>query len=425
MTVAVPPDPRVARAEPATGRPPAGDDPGDPPAPGLYLHVPFCRHRCGYCDFAVATGHDAGQRAAYVDALRARLRAVAEAGPAAVVPAGTPEGRWPGSDVPTASLQEWPRFGSVFVGGGTPSQLTGAQLATLLDAARDALPVADDAEISVEANPEDVDVGLAAALAGAGVTRVSLGVQSFDGGVLAFLDRRHDPETVPRAVAALREGGIAQVNVDLIYGTPGETGSSWQATIDACLALEPDHVSGYALTLSQATPYWRDVTLGRRPAPDEEVAVDRMDALAAALAAAGYERYEVSNWARPGARCRHNLATWRGGDYLGLGAGAHGHWRGRRWWEVRPTPTWIERVAGGAEPLGGAEELSAAEQRTERLAAGLRLVEGVDRSAVEPIDEAAAARLAAARVLVDDGGRLRVPPDQLALADGVAVELMP
>lgn len=412
---------------PATGRAAAGDDPGDPPAPGLYLHVPFCRHRCGYCDFNVATGHDAEQRAAYAEALRTRLRVVAEAGPAAVSPAGTPAGEQVGSDAdaPATSLHDWPRLGSVFVGGGTPSQLTGAQLAGLLAAARDVLPIRDDAEVSVEANPEDVDVDLAATLAAAGVTRVSLGAQSFDGGVLAFLDRRHDPETVPRAVAALREGGIAQVNVDLIYGTPGETPASWRATIDACLALEPDHVSGYALTLSQGTPYWRDVTLGRRPAPDEDVAVDRMDALAAALAAAGYERYEVSNWARPGARCRHNLATWRGADYLGLGAGAHGHWQGRRWWEVRATPTWIERVAGGAEPLGGAEELSEAVQRTERLAAGLRLVEGVARSTVEPIDEAAAARLVAAGVLVDDGERLRVPADQLALADGVALELMP
>lgn len=400
------------RALAAASRRPLADDSGEPPAPGLYLHVPFCRHRCGYCDFNVATGHDAAQRAAYVDALTARLHAVADAGPAAVAPAGAPVG-------------QWGELGSVFVGGGTPSQLTGAQLTELLDAARDVLPVADDAEISVEANPEDVDAGLAAALAGAGVTRVSLGAQSFDGGVLAFLDRRHDPETVPRAVAALRDGGIAEINLDLIYGTPGETPASWQATIEACLALEPDHVSGYALTLSQGTPYWRDVTLGRRRAPDDDVAVDRMDTLAAALAAAGYERYEVSNWARPGARCRHNLATWRGGDYLGVGAGAHGHWQGRRWWELRATPTWIERVAAGDEPVGGAEELSDAEQRTERLAAGLRLVEGVARAVVEPIDEAAAARLSAAGVLVDDGKRLRVPTDRLALADGVAVELMP
>lgn len=400
------------RAVPTASPRPLADDPGDPPAPGLYLHVPFCRHRCGYCDFNVATGHDAAQRAAYLDALTARLRTVAEAGPAAVAPTD-------------ASVGEWGELGSIFVGGGTPSQLTGAQLTVLFDAARHALPVAGDAEISVEANPEDVDVGWAAALAGAGVTRVSLGAQSFDAGVLAFLDRRHDPGTVPRAVAALREGGIAQVNLDVIYGTPGESEASWQATIDACLALEPDHVSGYALTLSQGTPYWRDVTLGRRPAPDEEVAVDRMDALASRLAAAGYERYEVSNWARPGARCRHNLATWRGGDYLGIGAGAHGHWQGRRWWELRATPTWIERVTAGDDPVGGAEELSDAERRTERLAAGLRLVEGVARSVVEPIDEAAAVRLSATGVLVDDGERLRVPSDQLAVADGVAVELMP
>jgi oxygen-independent coproporphyrinogen-3 oxidase len=227
------------------------------------------------------------------------------------------------------------------------------------------------------------------------------------------------------AVAALRDAGVGQINLDLIYSSPGETDRSWHATVDAALALEPDHLSGYALTLSQGTPYWREAALGRRPAPDEDVAADRMGALAERLAAAGYERYEVSNWARPGARCRHNLATWRGGDYLGVGAGAHSHWQGRRWWEVRTTPTWVGRVCAGADPVGGAEVLSDAERRTERLASGLRLVEGVARRAVEPVDETAAARLAAAGVLADDGHRLRVPADRLALADGVAVELMP
>lgn len=393
---------------------PSRDDPGDPPAPGIYLHVPFCAHRCGYCDFNVVTGHDPGQRAAYVDALTARLRTLAEGGPAAVAPRGA-----------VAERDAWPAFGSVFVGGGTPTQLRGEQLAAVLAAVRAALPIDATAEITVEANPEDVDVELAAALADAGVTRVSLGAQSFDAAVLDFLDRRHRPASVPRAVGALREGGIARVNVDLIYGTPGETDASWQATVEDLLALRPDHVSGYALTLSPGTPYWRDATLGVRPAPDDDAAVDRMALLADRLATDGYERYEVSNWSLPGARCRHNLATWRGADYLAAGAGAHGHWQGRRWWELRSTPTWMERVAGAGDPVGGAEVLSGAERRIERLAAGLRLVEGVARSAVEPIDEDAAGRLASAGVLVDDGARLRVPPERLSLADGVAVELIP
>jgi oxygen-independent coproporphyrinogen-3 oxidase len=384
--------------------PAVGDDPGEPPAAGLYVHVPFCRHRCGYCDFAVTTAHDPEQRAAYVDAVRRRLADLAAGG--------------------LAAMADTPGFGSVFVGGGTPSRLTGEQLAALLDAVRAAVPVAGDAEVSVEANPEDVDASLAQALAGAGVTRVSLGVQSFDGDVLALLDRRHDPEDVPGAVAALRGAGIEQVNVDLIYGTPGETEASWRHTMAAALGLQPDHVSGYALTLSPGTPYWRAVTLGQQPAPDDDVAAERMDALAQQLAAAGYERYEVSNWARPGARCRHNLATWRGGDYLGVGPGAHSHWQGRRWWEWRAAPTWTARVTAGGDPVGGAQVLSAAERRTERLAAGLRLVEGVARHAVEPIDERAAKRLVAAGVLADDGQRLRVPPACLAVADGVAAELL-
>lgn len=389
----------------ATHRRLPGDDPGDPPQPGVYLHVPFCRHRCGYCDFAVTTAHDAQQRTAYVDTVRRRLDDLAGTGLAEMAGEGG--------------------FGSVFVGGGTPSRLSGQQLTDLLAAARQALAVAPGAEISVEANPEDVGRELAEALAEAGVTRVSLGVQSFDGDVLAFLDRRHDPADVPGAVAALRAAGIPQINVDLIYGTPGETPASWAHTVGNALALEPDHVSGYALTLSPGTPYWRDVSLGRRPVPDDEAAVDRMEALAERLADAGYQRYEVSNWARPGARCRHNLATWRGGDYLGVGPGAHSHWNGSRWWERRATPTWMTRVADGGDPVGGSETLSDAERRTERLAAGLRLVEGVARDAVEPIDEDAAARLGAAGVLVDDRATLRVPPSQLALADGVAVELLP
>lgn len=411
-----------AGSQAATGARPsphrrAPDDPGAPPQPGVYLHVPFCRHRCGYCDFAVTTAHDADQRAAYVSALTSRLRDVAVRGPAAVAPARAPSGE-------RAVPGDWPTFGSVFVGGGTPSQLSAPQLAALLDAVRAALPVAADAEISIEANPEDVDRGLAAALARAGVSRVSLGVQSFDAGVLDFLDRLHDPAAVPAAVEALRGAGIRNLNVDLIYGTPGETQASWHATIDAALALEPDHVSGYALTLSPGTPYWREVTLGRRAAPDDDIAAERMAALADRLGEAGFERYEVSNWARPGARCRHNLATWRGGSYVGVGAGAHGHWAGRRWWELRTTATWLRHVSQGGEPLGGAEEPSPQQRRTERLTAGLRLVEGVDRDAVEPIDEDAAARLSAAGVLVDDGARLRLRPEDLALADGVTVELM-
>lgn len=368
------------------------------PKPGLYVHVPFCRHRCGYCDFNVATGHDAALRARYVAALRRRLAQVAADG--------------------------WDGFASVFVGGGTPTQLTGAQLAELLAAARRELAVAADAEVTVEANPEDVDASMAQALAAAGVTRVSLGAQSTDAGVLAFLDRLHDPDTVPRAAAHLRDAGIGQLSLDLIYGAPGETADSWEATLSDALALWPDHLSCYALTLSPGTPYWRDVALGRHAAPDDDVAADRMETAATRLGDAGFERYEVSNWARPGARCRHNLATWRGGDYLGIGAGAHSHRAGRRWWEYRATPTWIDKVDRG-DPVGGEERPGENQRRSEQLLTGLRTVEGVARREVAPVDEDAAARLRAAGLLEDDGERLRVPPGRLALADGVAVELLP
>ncbi len=363
-----------------------------PSRAGLYLHVPFCRHRCGYCDFNVLTGHDGALRQRYVDALVQRLGQVAG--------------------------QDWPAMASVFVGGGTPSQLSADQLGAVLAAARERLPITADAEVTVELNPEDVDGALAEGLAAAGVTRASLGAQSFDASVLGFLDRLHDPSTVPAAVAALRGAGIAELNLDLIYGAPGETAASWRDTLEAALALAPTHVSCYALTLSPGTPYWRQVTLGERPAPDDDVAAERMEDADARLAASGYERYETSNWALPGSRCQHNLDTWGGGDYLGVGAGAHSHREGRRWWERRATHAWLEGVADG-DPIGGGEEVSAQQRRVERALTGLRTTEGVARGAIGPIDERACRDLVRAGLLLDDGAVLRPTREGMARADAL------
>ncbi len=366
-------------------------------AAGLYVHVPFCRHRCGYCDFNVLTGHDASLRETYVAALRQRLGQVAADG--------------------------WPAMASVFIGGGTPTQLTAGQLGTVLGAAREQLWLREDAEVTVEANPEDLDAAFAEGLAAAGVNRVSLGAQSFDAGVLSFLDRLHDPATVPAAVRALRAAGIAELGLDLIYGTPGETAGSWAETLRAALALEPTHVSCYALTLSPGTPYWRQVTLGQRSAPDDDLAGDRMQAADEALTAAGYERYETSNWALPGSRCRHNLATWAGGDYLGVGAGAHSHRQGRRWWERRATHAWLRGVDAG-DPVGGGEQVSPEQQRTERALTGLRTVEGVARSDLAPVDERACRDLVRAGLVIDDGEVLRPTRAGLAQADALVRALL-
>lgn len=381
--------------------------------PGVYVHVPFCRHRCDYCDFAVQTGADDRAMSGYVAALRAELERLAAAGPAAVAPPGAAAGR------------EWPTFGSVFVGGGTPTQLPAAALGGVLEHVRDVLPVDARAEVTVEANPEDVDASSLAPLVDAGLTRLSIGGQSFAPHVLDFLTRRHGAGASRRAVASARAAGVPTVNLDLIYGAPGETPADWAATLDEAVATGVDHVSAYALTLEANTPYAADVRRGTKPAPDDDVAADRMAEAEARLAAAGLARYEISNWARRGAECRHNLVYWRGGDWLGVGASAHGHWQGRRWWNVRPTGRYVSAVLGGRPARAGEETLTPSQRRAERLMLGLRLAEGVDLDEVAPVDEGAAAALVDAGLLRDEPERLVLTPAGRPLADRVVVSLLP
>ncbi|HVM00574.1 MAG TPA: radical SAM family heme chaperone HemW [Egibacteraceae bacterium] len=387
-------------------------DPGPPTGAGLYVHVPFCRSRCPYCDFNVLAGAGRALRARYVAAVRAELARVAAAGPASVAPPGTRTGGWP-------------VFGSVFVGGGTPTELAAGDLAGILRHARAVLPVAPDAEVTVEANPEDVDAETLAALVDAGLTRLSVGAQSFAPHVLDFLGRGHAPHRAPAAVAAARAAGVARVSVDLIYGAPCETDADWTATLDAAVGAGVDHLSAYALTVEANTPYAAAIARGAAGAPDEDVQAARMAVADERLGAAGLRRYEISNWARPGAQSRHNLLYWRGGDWLGVGAGAHGHWAGRRWWNLRPTARYADTVLAGWAATAGQELLDGAARRTERLMMGLRLVAGVPRAAVEPLDEAAADRLVAAGLLADDGGRLALTPAGRPLAGAVVLRLLP
>lgn len=390
------------------------------PRPGLYVHVPFCAHRCGYCDFNVLVGADGSLRRRYADALGAEVARLADAGPAGVAPPGGAAGAWPA-------------FGSVFVGGGTPTQLEADVLAGVLRAVRDRLPVAPDAEVTVEANPEDVDAAYLATLVDAGLTRLSVGAQSAAPDVLAFLDRRHEPDAPWRAVAAARDAGIGSVSVDLIYGAPAESEADWRASLDAALAAGADHVSCYSLTLEPNTPYAREVRAGAKAAPDDDVAAARMVSADGVLAAAGFRRYEVSNWARPGHESRHNRVYWTGGDYLGVGAGAHGHWRAaypepgpaaRRWWNVRPTGRYLDRVLAGGSAVGGEELLDREAQRTERLLLGLRTAEGVERASVEPLDARALGRLVAAGLVAADADHVRLTPAGRPLADAVTRELL-
>jgi putative oxygen-independent coproporphyrinogen III oxidase len=381
-------------------------------APGLYLHVPFCTHVCGYCDFNTYAGLE-DEIPRYVAALRSDLRRVAAAGPAAAAPPGA------------GASESWPAFGSIFVGGGTPTLLPADDLAGILRLAREVLPFVDDAEVTTEANPEDVTADYVGTLVEAGLTRISIGSQSASARVLQFLDRRHDPQAPARAIAAARQAGVAVVNVDLIYGAPAETADDWVQTLDAAVAAGTDHVSAYALTLEPNTAYAARVRTGAQAPPDDDVAARRMAVAEERLGAAGFERYEISNWARPGGRCRHNLNYWRGGDYLGVGAGAHGHWAGRRWWSHRGVPRYVEAALAGRSTTSGGETLEPAQVRAERLMLGLRAVEGVPRSRVHPIDEAAARRLVMAGLLDDDGVALRLTPAGRPLANAVTVELLP
>ena len=275
----------------------------DPGLFGIYVHVPFCLTRCHYCDFVTYTGME-GLRRPYAAALgEEAAMAAAALGP------------------------EPPVVTSVFVGGGTPTLLPAEDLGRLLARLRELLPFADGAEVTVEANPETVDAAMAEGLAGAGVTRVSMGAQSFDDRVLAGLGRVHDAARVAAAVTTLRAAGLAALNLDLIYGGPGEDAGSWSATLEAAIALGPEHLSAYALTIEPATKFGRLVASGRMAEPGEDDLADRYEMACSALAAAGYHHYEVSNWARDSIdhlqASRHNLTYWRRGRYLGLGAGAH------------------------------------------------------------------------------------------------------
>lgn len=356
---------------------------------GVYLHVPFCSHRCGYCDFATAAVGD--RTPADVEALYDRytaalvtdLRRQVAAGPAAHAPADA------------AVPERWQPVTSIFVGGGTPTLLGGVRLRRVLDEVRAVLEVADDAEVTVECNPETASVALFSELAAGGVTRVSMGAQSFAPHVLTTLERGHTAERPIRAVEEARAAGIAEVSLDLIYGTPGERDEDWTATLDAVLAARTEHVSAYALTIHASTPFGRAIAGGTLPPPDEDLQRDRFEVARARLGAAGFDHYEISNWARVvrpdggpprPARSRHNLLYWRHGDYLSVGVGAHAHLAGRRAWTTRSTDRYLERVEAGADPVSGSEELDAEERAWERLLLGLRVREGLHPGDVPPID---------------------------------------
>lgn len=332
-------------------------DPESREPASIYVHVPFCLTRCGYCDFNAYAGLD-HLAPRYVQAL---LREAELATPA-----------WAGE-----------RIVSVFLGGGTPTTLEVADLKAVLMHLRDRFDVAADAEVTIEANPDTVDRSKLDGLLAAGFGRLSMGAQSFDRGVLGALERIHDPDSVRRAVREARAAGYANVNLDLIYGANGETVASWERTVWEAIELEPEHLSAYALTIEPSTPLGRRVQSGVVPAPDPDLQADMFETTCRVLGEAGYRHYEVSNWAKPGFECVHNLGYWQRRPYLGLGAGAHSYRDEHRWWNIRPPEEYMTQVEAGCLPVGGEERLEPSDAYLEEVFLRLRILEGVPSSWVE------------------------------------------
>ncbi|HSO64217.1 MAG TPA: radical SAM family heme chaperone HemW [Ornithinibacter sp.] len=340
---------------------------------GVYVHVPFCSVRCGYCDFNTYTLTELGpgaSTATFAD------QAVAEL------------------DLAVRVLGEHARpVDTVFVGGGTPTLLPAADLVRCVDGIRQRFGLAPDAEVTTEANPDSVSAADLEELAAGGFTRVSIGMQSVVPHVLHTLDRTHDPARVATAVAGAKAAGLA-TSVDLIYGTPGESPDDWRASLDAAVALEPDHVSAYALVVEEGTRLATQVRRGEVPMPEGDDEADKYELADEVLATAGFDWYEVSNWSRSGAgRCRHNEGYWRGDAWWGVGPGAHSHVGGVRWWNVKHPRTYAARLAAGASPAAGRETLTPEQLHDEAVLLGVRLREGLPVGVLDADGRAAVAGL--------------------------------
>lgn len=370
------------------------------PGFGVYVHIPFCLHRCHYCDFNTYEGQE-DLYGPYLDALLRHID----------------------------SLGEQPQATSVFFGGGTPTLLSPAQLGSVLGAIRDHSGVRENAEITVEANPETVDERYFEGLLAAGFNRVSIGVQSLRPSVLQGLGRTHGPERALAAISAARRAGVVDVNADLIYGSPWESADDWRASLEGVIGSGVDHVSAYALTVEAGTPLATLVNTGRIPDVDPDVQADRFEVAASVLAAAGFHRYEISNWARPGRASAHNVLYWSAGDYLGVGAGAHGHRQGHRYWSVRLPRDFIARVGGDLSAIEGQETLGLDARAAEAAMLGLRLTAGIDVDGFERRFPGRSSLKGRIETLVDEGlldrhrGRLSVPSHEVFRTDALVARL--
>jgi oxygen-independent coproporphyrinogen-3 oxidase len=370
---------------------------------GIYVHVPFCQVRCGYCDFNTYTAAELGNgasRGTYAGLATAEIRFARRVLGATAPPVAT-----------------------VFFGGGTPTLLPAADLAGILRAIDGEFGLAPGCEVTVEANPETVDERSLADLRAAGITRISLGMQSAVPHVLTVLDRVHQPGRPAACARWARAAGFEHVSLDLIYGTPGESDADWRESVTAALAAEPDHISAYALIVEEGTRLAARVRRGEIPAPDDDAMADRYLAADDLLAASGLHWYEISNWAAgPGAQCRHNLLYWTSGNWWGIGPGAHSHVSGTRWWNVRHPSAYAARVSAGDSPAQAREMLAERDRQVERILLLTRLAQGCPVTELDPAGQTAA-RLAVADGLADPvahaAGRVVLTRQGRLLADTV------
>ncbi len=350
---------------------------------GAYVHIPFCRHRCDYCAFATFTDRDHLMER-YVAALRTEIGRARDGG--------------------------MPAVSSVFVGGGTPTRLAPELMTSILAA----IPRREDCETTIECNPDDVNEAMLHAYRGAGVNRLSFGVQSMKDHVLANLGRTHDPRNVERAVEIARGTGFSNFNLDIIYGVHGESVEDWAETVRRVCDLDPPHVSAYGLTVEAGTPLADDPVRH----PDDDVQAEMYEVADEILSAHGLANYEVSNWARPSHECEHNRLYWQQGEYLGFGSAAHSHVNGRRWWNVRTPDRFCDLVEAGASAESAAEELGADERRLEGLQLAIRMREGVPVGSFSPEDLDLLEGL-----VVDDGERIRLTRRGRLMANEVSLRL--
>jgi oxygen-independent coproporphyrinogen-3 oxidase len=372
----------------------------------LYLHVPFCSSRCGYCDFNTYTATELGDgvdRASFHKHLEAEVSMAAR------------------QLAPTHHVE------TIFIGGGTPTLIGAQALTTLITRIKEDFDVAPTLEVTTEANPDSVDRQMLDQLRAGGFTRISLGMQSSAAHVLATLERTHTPGASSAAAQQARAAGFEHVNLDLIYGTPGESDADLDRSLDEVLKAGVDHVSAYSLIVEDGTALARRVARGEVPMPDDDVAADRYELIDDRLAAAGFDWYEVSNWSKQGGECRHNMAYWRNADWWGIGPGAHSHVDGTRWWNVKHPRTYAQRIQAGLSPQEAEETTTPEQRRLEKLMLGLRIRQGLAQSEIGCSDQQLASLVERGLIDAESAGqpdaRIVLTRNGRLLADSIVREL--